>query len=123
MGPTQNHREASDSVGISELQLPHPGHRLLGAGVRRRDRQPEIALSVRAETDARSDVDSDLVQHMTRKANRVIPLRNRRPYIECRARSFDVPAEVVHCFRDQPMASRIYIASSARLLAPPMERL
>src|SRR5258708_23169734 len=123
MGPTQNHREASDSVGISELQLPHPGHRLLEAGVLRRDRQPEIALSVRAETDARSDVDSDLVQHMTRKANRVIPLRNRRPYIECRARSFDVPAEGVQCVRDQPIASRIYIPTCPPLLISPIDPL
>src|SRR5258708_16148185 len=78
---------------------------------------------MRAEADSRRDVDTHLVQHVAREADGVIPVRNRRPHIECRARSFYVPAEVVQGVRDQPMAPRVYIAGGARLLVSPIERL
>src|ERR1700682_6203006 len=78
---------------------------------------------MRAEANARSDVHADLIEHMTRKPNRVIPIGDRRPYIKGRARRFDVPAELVEGVGDESVPPRVHIAGRPRLLLSPIQRL
>src|SRR6266576_2701258 len=122
-GPPRNRGEASDFVGISELELPHPRHRFLEPRVGGCDRKPEIAFAVRAEPDTGCDVHADLIEHVRRKTNRVIPVGHRRPHIKGRARRLDLPAEAVQGVRHDAMAARIDSAGCPRLLLPTVHRL
>src|SRR5205809_122461 len=111
------------TLGISELELPHPRHRFLEPCVGSRDRKPEIAFAVRAETDTGCDVHADLIEHMGRKTNRVIPVGHRRPYIKGRAWRLDLPAEAVQGVGHNAMAARVDSARCPRLLLPTVHRL
>src|SRR3984893_3321494 len=122
-GPPRNRGEASDFVGISELELPHPCHRLFQAGIRRRDRQPEVAFAVLTETNTRCDVDTHLIEHVTCKSDRVIPSRYRRPHIEGSAGRLDVPAQVVERVGDQLVAPGVYLARVSGVLVSPIQGL
>src|SRR5207245_3530031 len=84
------------TLGISELELPHPRHRFLEPCVGSRDGKPEIAFAVRAETDTGCDVHADLIEHTGRKTNRVITVGHRRPHIKGGALRLDLLAEAVN---------------------------